>query len=192
MYMCQLKEVWNLQCRLHELQSQFQVLRTDLLHSLHHPEFIFMGSIFVIVSLFSAFKAILWLACNNCEGHFTSSYCKSNISCWSFLVCPRPWWKSNHCPIPWRWNGLPKPQADGRSRTDNVLCKYFPVHSTLKPDPPKNCRATVKKRKWKIGKQNQGVPMHINKMCIFISLANTCIFVALFLKYSSRCVWNIL
>lgn len=59
MYMCQLKEVWNLQCRLHELQSQFQVLMTDLLHSLHHPEFIFMGSIFVIVSLFSAFKAIL-------------------------------------------------------------------------------------------------------------------------------------
>ena len=64
-----------------------------------------------------------------------------------FLVCPRTQWKSNHCSIPWRWNGLPKPQADGRSRTDNVLCKNFFVHYFKPVARPKKCHGIEKYEK---------------------------------------------
>lgn len=42
-----------------------------------------------------------------------------------FVCYSRPWRKSNHCPVPRGWAGLPGSQADGGSRTDNVLCKYL-------------------------------------------------------------------
>lgn len=78
-----------------------------------------------------------------------------------FLVCPRTQWKSNHCSIPWRWNGLPKPQADGRSWTDHVLCKNFLVHYLKPVARPKKLPWHSKIRKTnKWGKKYQGGLIH--------------------------------